>query len=197
MRLRQDAGLIYDFDEAAAAALAAARDELARLGWSIAQDPRLSRAEVYLLEYPDPTHVAGGETGEAIFDDMVPGLRINRRELDLARERLMQPLNQSAGRGRAGWAGPTSAGSSPRFKTTGMRHATRGSSARRSPSRFRGRAVRLSATSARISPGMLHPTHRGHQVIADLVYTSYVSQKRGKGSQTVSDAMRELKGSGS
>jgi hypothetical protein len=198
MRLRQDAGLIYDFDEAAAAALAAARDELARLGWSIAQDPRLSRAEVYLLEYPDPTHVAGGETGEAIFDDMVPGLRINRRELDLARERLMQPLNQSRREGacRLGWT--YVGGIFAAFQDHG--YAARDTWFVRAKESEQIQGPRCSLVGylrGAFSPGMLHPNHRGHQVIADLVYTSYVSQKRGKGSQTVSDAMRELKGSGS
>jgi hypothetical protein len=52
------------------------------------------RAEVYLLEYLDPTRDTSGATGRAILDDLVPGLRINCRELDLTRERLLQPLNQ-------------------------------------------------------------------------------------------------------
>ena len=37
---------------------------------------------------PDPTRVAGGATAEAILDDLVPGMRLNRRELDLIRERI-------------------------------------------------------------------------------------------------------------
>jgi hypothetical protein len=175
----QDAGLIYDFDEAAAAALAAARDELAGLGRSIAQDPRLSRAEVYLLEYPDVTRVASGETAEAIFDDMVPGLRINRRELDLVRERLLRPLNQSRweAAGRVGWT--YVGGIFDAFRDHGYAACDTWIVRAKEAEQIQGPRCGLAGYAlGAFSSGMLHPNPRGHQVIAEMVYANYVAQRR-------------------
>jgi hypothetical protein len=185
--LGRDADRIYDFDEAAAAALAAARDELVRLGQSIAQDSRLSRAEVYLLEYPDTTRVAGGETAEAIFDDMVPGLRINRRELDLVRERLMQPLNQSRweAAGRLGWT--YVGGISAAFRDHGYAARDTWIVRAKEAEQIQGPRCRLAGyLRGAFSSGMLHPNHRGHQVIAELVYASYIAQRRCHGASNLS-----------
>jgi hypothetical protein len=178
-RLALDADRIYDFDEAAAAALTAARAELDRLGRAIAQDPCLSRAEVYLLEYPDVSHVESGETGEAIFDDMVPGVRINRRELDLARERFIQPLNQSRreGAGRLGWT--YVGGIFSAFRDHGYAASDTWFVRAKESEQIQGpRCSPAGYLLGAFSPGMLHPNHRGHQVIADLVYASYVAHRR-------------------
>jgi hypothetical protein len=177
--LRRDAGRIYDFDEMAAAELAAARDELGRLGRSIAQDPRLSRAEVYLLEYPDATRGASGETAEAIFDEFVPGLRINRRELDMVRERFLRPLNQSRweAAGRLGWT--YVGGIFAAFRGHGYAARDTWFVRAKESEQIQGPRCWLAGyLRGAFSPGMLHPNHRGHQVIADLVYASYVAQRR-------------------
>jgi hypothetical protein len=89
----QNAGLIYDLSDIADDGLAGARDQLERLTSAVTRDPILAGATVCVLEYPDPTGHDDGATAAAILDDLVPGLRVNRRELDLVRERLLQPLN--------------------------------------------------------------------------------------------------------
>ena len=58
----------------------------------------MAEAEVYVLEYPDPTGDATGALRRAILNDLVPGLQINRRELKLARERSLRPAERNAPR---------------------------------------------------------------------------------------------------
>jgi hypothetical protein len=167
----QDAGLIYDFDELAAAGLAAARDEIGRLGRSIAQDPRLSGAEVYLLEYPDPTRVESGATGVAILDDLVPGLRINRRELDLFRERLLRPLNRMHREAaeRQGWH--YVGGIFDAFRSHGYPARETWFFRTKESEQLQGPRLWLAGyLRGELSSGMLHPNHRGHQLIADRLY---------------------------
>ena len=125
--LAREISLIYDVAESADLGLAAARTQLERLGTAIVQDPLLARAEVYLLEYPDPTGDATGATAKAVLNELVPGVQVNRRELDLVRERLLRPLNESLHHlaDREGWS--LSAGSLSRSVPTAMRHRRPGS----------------------------------------------------------------------
>jgi hypothetical protein len=90
--LVKDAALIFDLAEMAEAGVARAREQLERLTTAIARDQLLAQAEIYLLEYPDPTGDANGTAGAAMLADLVPGFQVNRRELDLAHERLLHPL---------------------------------------------------------------------------------------------------------
>ena len=86
----EDASLIYDFAEEVDVGLALTREQLVRVGKAIADDPILARAEISLIEYPDPTRDGNDAASSVILDDLVPSLRINRRELDFAREYLLR-----------------------------------------------------------------------------------------------------------
>jgi hypothetical protein len=131
----------------------------------------LTSARVGLLEYPDPTRDSSGATGHAILDDLVPGLRANRRELDLARERLLSPLNRTRREAaeRQGW-----------HYVGGIFDASRchGYPARdtwfvRAKESEQSQGPRLGVAGylrGAFSPGMLHPNQRGHQVVADCLY---------------------------
>jgi lysophospholipase L1-like esterase len=176
--LAQDVRLIYDFAEAAEAGLAAARERLEQLTKAIAKDPLLARAEVCVLEYPDPTHVASGATAEAILDDLVPGLRINRRELDLAREYLLRPLNRTLSEvaDRQGWTHLD--GIFESFRNHG--YAAQDTWFVRAKESEQLQGPRLSAVGylrGEIAPGVLHPNRRGHEVIADRLYQSVSAGK--------------------
>ena len=174
----RDVGLIYDFAEAAEAGLAAAREQLER--W----DERSPRTR----SWPGPTSTCWSTPTrpatrpapprEAILDDLVPGLRVNRRELDLARERLLRPLNQSLQRG----------GRSPGLdlcrrdlcvfrqpRVCGDGYLVRegqGVGAAPGPA-----LVARRIPPRRIAPGTLHPNRRGHQVIADRLFQSLAARR--------------------
>jgi hypothetical protein len=175
--LSQDAERIYDVDAIAQNGLAATRDQLMQLGEAIAQDPLLARADVYLLEYPDPTRDGSGATGKAILDELVPGFRINRRELDLGRERLLQPLNQAlreAAR-RRGWS--YVGGIFASFGSHGYAASDTWFIRAKESEQLQGPRLGLvSYLRGVFSPGMLHPNRCGHQVIADRLYQSVVSR---------------------
>jgi hypothetical protein len=176
--LAQDVRLIYDVAEATKAGLAAAREQLERLRIPIARDPLLARAEVYLLEYPDPTRDANGTTARAILDDLVPGLRVNRRELDLARELLLRPLNRMLREvaDRQGWT--FVGGIFADFRNHGYTAADTWFVRAKESEDVQG--PRLSAVGylrGEIAPGMLHPNHRGHQAVADRLFRSFEAKK--------------------
>jgi hypothetical protein len=173
----KDARLVYDVDEAAAAGLAAARDQLARLSRSIAQEPLLNRAEVFLLEYPDPTRDSNGATGNAILDDLVPGLRINRRELDLVRERLLRPLNQTCREVADGQGWTYVGGIFSSFQRHGYTASDTWFIRAKESEQLQGpRLWLVGYLRGEFSPGMLHPNRRGHRVIADHLYRSLVAK---------------------
>jgi hypothetical protein len=91
-KLDQDSRLIFDIAEKAAGGLAKAREQLELLGGVIATDSLVARSEIYLMEYPDPTGAAAGETVSPVLNNLVPGFQVNCAELALARERLLRPL---------------------------------------------------------------------------------------------------------
>jgi hypothetical protein len=176
--LDQDIGLIYDLAEAAEAGLAAAREQLERVTTAISQDPLLARAEVYLLEYPDPTGSVDGATARAILDDLVPGLRVNRRELGLVREHLLRPLNRTlrAAADRQGWTHV--GGIFASFRDHG--YAAQETWFVRAKESEQCQGPRLSPVGylrGEIAPGMLHPNQRGHQVIADRLSRCHAARR--------------------
>jgi hypothetical protein len=176
--LAQDVDLIYALDAMVQSGLAAARSQLESLSRAIAQDPRLARAEVYLFEYPDPTRDASGATGRAILDDLVPGLRINRRELDLTRERLLQPLNQMRRETavREGWT--YVGGIFSAFRSHGYTASDTWFVRAKESEQLQGpRLWPVGYLRGEFAPGMLHPNPRGHQVIADHLHRCVVARK--------------------
>jgi hypothetical protein len=175
--ITKDVELIYALDAMARSGLAAARSRLESLSRAIAEDPRLVRAQVFLLEYPDPTRDATGATGRAILDDLVPGLQINRHELDLTRERLLQPLNQMRREiaVREGWTyvGEIFAA----FRSHGYTADDPWFIRARESEQLQGpRLWLVGYLRGDFAPGMLHPNLRGHQVIADQLYRCVVAR---------------------
>jgi hypothetical protein len=176
--LAQDVSLIYDLVELAETGLAAGREQLERLSRTIARDPLLARAEVYLLEYPDPTGDARGATAAAILNDLVPGLQVNRRELDLARECLLRPLNRMLREAadRQGWT--YVGGIFASFRDHGYAAADTWFVGAKVAEEVQGpRLSPLGYLRGEITPGMLHPNRRGHQVIADRLFQSREAKK--------------------
>ena len=97
--MAQETSLIFDLAEMAAAGLAKAREQFERVTRAIAMDQVLSKADTFVLDYPDPTRADGGGTADVILNDLVPALQVNSRELELARERLLRPLTMMLARG--------------------------------------------------------------------------------------------------
>jgi hypothetical protein len=50
------------------------------------------KGQVYLAEYPDPTHDATGGTAQKILDDISGGLEVDQNELNLVRANVLAPL---------------------------------------------------------------------------------------------------------
>jgi hypothetical protein len=176
--LAMDVKLIYDLDEKARAGLEVVRAQLERVREAFVAEPRLAWAHVYLLDYPDPTRVAGGATGEAILDDLVPGLRLNRRELDLIRERILGPLNR-ARQGAACRSGCTDVDEIfESFHCHG--YATPDpwfERAKESEERQGPRLGPVGYICGDFPPGMLHPNQRRHEVIAECLYRSHSARR--------------------
>jgi hypothetical protein len=175
--IANDVSLIYDLDAKARVGLDVVRTQLERLREEFARDPRLARADIYLLEYPDPTRVASGETAKAILDDLVPGLRLNRRELDFTRERILRPLNQSRCEAirRFGWNHVDGV-----FEAFGC-HGYAASDgwfvrAKESEERQGPRLGLVGYLRGEFSPGMLHPNERGQEALAGCLYRSHLSK---------------------
>lgn len=168
-RLRdQDAALIYDLAELTDQGLAEARGQLEPLACAIALDPNLAGASVCVLEYPDPTGNDDGSTAEAILDDLMPGLAVNRRELDLVRERLLRRLNGilHAMADRHGWI--FADGIFASFRDHGYSAKDKWFVTAKESEELQGpRLAVLGRLRGEISPGVLHPNTRGHKVIAD------------------------------
>jgi lysophospholipase L1-like esterase len=167
----KDAGLIYDLAESATLGLVAPREQFDRLAKAIAKDSILAGAEVLLLEYPDPTGDATGATGTAMLDDLVPGMQVNRRELDLVRESLLRPVNSAIREAadRQGWSHV--AGIFEAFRNHG--YAAKETWFRRAKESEQLQGPRLSIMGyirGELAPGTLHPNHLGHQVIADRLF---------------------------
>ena len=188
--LVKDARLIYDVAESAKLGLAAPREQLDRLAGEIAKDSLLARAEVYLLEYPDPT---GDATGAAMLDDLVPGFRVNRRELDLVRESLVRPLNTTLREvaDRRGWNYVDGIFAS--FQNHG--YAAGESWFRRAKESEQIQGPRISPAGhlrGEFAPGTLHPNQCGHQVIADRLFLAVAAastrhcRRRQEGSRNAS-----------
>ena len=174
----QDVDLIYDVAESAKLGLVAPREQLDRLAGVIAKDPLLAGAEVYLLEYPDPTRDANGATGVAMLDDLVPSLRVNRRELDMVRENLVRPVNRTLREAadRQGWSYVGGIFSSFRnhgytAKDTWFRRA------KESEQHQGPRLWLLGYIRGELAPGALHPNHCGHQSIAERLYRSLAARR--------------------
>jgi hypothetical protein len=164
----QDVSVIYKVAEAAEAGLASARGEIERVGQAVAKDPILARADVFLLEYPDLTRDANGATAPAILDDLVPMLRVNRRELDLAREQLVRPLNDAL-RQAADHRGWTYAdGIFDSFGSHGYAAEDTWFVRAKESEQVQGPILSpMGYLRGEIAPGMLHPNKRGHQAIAE------------------------------
>jgi lysophospholipase L1-like esterase len=176
--IAQDVGLIYNLAEAAEAGLAAAREQLERLSRAIDGDPVLARSEVFLLEYPDLTRDASGATAAAILNDLIPGLQVNRRELDLARERLLRPLNRTLHRAadRQGWT--LVGGIFASFRNHGYAAPDTWFVRAKESEEIQGpRLSPVGYLRGEIAPGMLHPNHLGHQAIADRLFQCIEARK--------------------
>jgi lysophospholipase L1-like esterase len=164
----EDVKLVYDVAEAIESGLESAREQLDRVGRAVASDAVLAGAQVHLLGYPDLTRESSGATATAILDDLVPAFRLNRRELDLARERLLRPLHKtlSDAARRHGWAFTDGL-----FESFGAHgYAAEDTWFVRAKESERVQGPRLTAVGylrGEIAPGMLHPNERGHRAIAD------------------------------
>ncbi len=168
--ITRDAELIFDVAARAQLGLAGPRNQLDRVAATITADPILARAAVYLLEYPDPT---GGavSTGRAMLDDLIPGLRVNRRELDVVRECLLRPLNRTLREAadRHHWRYVDEIfiafqGHGYLAEDTWFRRA-------KESEQIQGR--RLSPVGylrGELAPGTLHPNHAGHLHIGNCLY---------------------------
>jgi lysophospholipase L1-like esterase len=167
----KDADLIYEVAESAKLGLAAPRQQLDRVASVLAKDPILAGAAVYLLEYPDPTGDETGTTAATILDDLIPGLRVNRRELDLVREHLVRPVNTTLREAadRHGWS--YVGGIFASFQNHG--YAAKDTWFRQAKESELLEGPRLSPVGylrGELAPGMLHPNHAGHQFIADRLF---------------------------
>jgi hypothetical protein len=176
----QSVDLIYDFCEAADASLASARAQIVRLAKAIGNDPTLARAEVLLLEYPDLTRRADGATAGAILDDLVPLFRVNRRELDLARELLLRPLNTMLRDAADRWGWTFVGGIFDAFESHGYAAADTWFVRAKESERIQGPIVTpVGYLRGEIPSGMLHPNERGHQAIADQLLRSRARRTTG------------------
>jgi hypothetical protein len=187
----QDVRLIYDLAEAAESGLASAREQLMRVGHALANVPILARAKVHLLEYPDLTRDTSGATAAVILEDLVPTLRVNRRELDLADERLVRPLNRALSdvAARQGWT--YVGGFVESFATHG--YAAKDTWFVRAKESEQIQGPRLTVVGylrGEIAPGMLHPNLRGHQAIADRLLQSRAKKKTVRESPTAAVSRR-------
>jgi hypothetical protein len=174
--LAQETALIFDLAEMAASGLTRAREQLERVTRAIAMDQVLSRAEIFVLEYPDPTGVDSGATAEVILNDLVPAFQVNRRELDLARERLLRPLTLMLREiaGSQGWSCVD--GIFEAFRSHGCAAKDTWFIRAKESEELQGpRLTPVGYLRGEISPGMLHPNRRGHQVIGDRLYRRYAA----------------------
>ena len=155
----------------AAAGLATARDQLERLARAFANDKLLAQAEIYLMEYPDPTGAASVATAPAILNDLLPGVQVNGRELVLARERLLCPLMMMLREAadRQGWSYVDGIFSS--FRSHGYAATESWFVKAKESEELQGpRVTRIGYLCGEISTGMLHPNRRGNRVIADRLH---------------------------
>jgi hypothetical protein len=169
--LLKETGVIFDLAEMAAAGLATARDQLERLARAIAKDKLLAQAEIYLMEYPDPTGAASGATAPTILNELVPGLQVNGRELALARERLLCPLMMMLHdvADSQGWTCVDGIFAS--FESHGYEATDTWFVKAKESEQLQGpRLTPVGYLCGGFAPGMLHPNRRGHQVIADRLY---------------------------
>ena len=170
--------MIYDIAEAAANGLGTAREQLERLRKAIASDAVLAPAEVYLIEYPDPTRIATGAAAPAILNEIVPGFQVNRRELELLRERLLRPLNAALRRAADQLNWTFVEGISESFRTHGYAATDTWFVRAKESEELQGpRLSPVGYVRGEIAPGMLHPNRQGHQVIADRLFRSIRAKK--------------------
>jgi hypothetical protein len=113
-----------------------------------------------------------------MLDDLVPGLRVNRHELDLVRESLLRPVNATLrdASDRHGWS--YVAGIFAPFRTHG--YPAQDTWFRRAKESEHHQGPRLWLVGyirGELAPGALHPNHRGHQVIADRLYRSQAARR--------------------
>jgi lysophospholipase L1-like esterase len=188
-----DVKLIYDVSEAIESGIESAREQLDRVGRAVANDPVLAGASVHLLGYPDLTRESSGATAAAILDDLVPGLRLNRRELDLARERLLRPLHKtlSDAASRHGWTFTDGL-----FESFGAHgYAAEDTWFVRAKESEQIQGPRLTAVGylrGEIAPGMLHPNERGHRAIADHLLRNHTRATAANASRTREMSLRFL-----
>jgi lysophospholipase L1-like esterase len=169
--LDQDASLIFDLAEMAAGGLKKAREQLERLTTAIAKDPLLARAEIYLMEYPDPTGYVGGATDQTVLNDLVPGKQVNGRELALVRERLLRPLMTMLRGVAASQSWIYVDGIFASFHSHGYAATDSWFVKAKESELLQGPIVTVMGyLCGEISPGTLHPNRRGQQVIADQLY---------------------------
>jgi hypothetical protein len=177
--LAGDIDLIYDVAELAAAGLTAARDQLDRLGTAITQDPLLGECEVYLLEYPDPTGDAEGTIAQAILNEVVPGVQVNRRELVLAQEWLLRPLNRALHQAAAHQNWTFVGGIAESFRSHGYAAPDPWFVRAKESEQLQGPRLTLAGyLRGKTSPGTLHPNRCGHQVIADRLFQNLAAPSR-------------------
>ena len=177
--IRQDVKLVYSLSEAIESGLASAQAQLERVASALADDPILASAQAQLLGLPDLTRESSGASAAAILDDLVPALRVNRRELDLVRERLLRPLRQiqcDAAR-RHGWSFTDEV-----FEAFGPHgYAAEDTWFVRAKESEQIQGPILTAVGylrGEIAPGMLHPNERGHHAIADHLWRNHAKPAR-------------------
>ncbi len=186
-----DVKLIYDVSEAIESGLESAREQLDRVGRAVSNDPVLAGALVHLLGYPDLTRESSGATAAAILNDLVPALRLNRRELDLARERLLRPLHKtlSDAARRHGWTFTDGL-----FESFGAHgYAAEDTWFVRAKESEDIQGPRLTAVGylrGEIAPGMLHPNERGHRAIADHLVRNHARATATNASRTRETSLR-------
>ena len=176
--MAQETSLIFDLAEMAAAGLANAREQFERVTRAIAVDQVLSKADTFVLEYPDPTCADGGGTAEVLLNDLVPALQVNSRELELARERLLRPLTMML-RDVAGSQGWTCVdGIFDAFRSHGYSATDCWFVKAKESEEIQGpRLTPVGYLRGEIAPGMLHPNRRGHEVIADRLYRRHAAKR--------------------
>ena len=175
--MAQETSLIFDLAETAAAGLASPVSNSNGSPEQSRMDQVLSKADVFVLDYPDPTRADGGGTADVILNDLVPAFQVNSRELELARERLLRPLTMMLREvaGRQGWTCVD--GIFEAFRSHGYAATDTWFIRAKESEQLQGpRLTPVGYLRGEIAPGMLHPNRRGHEVISDRLYRRHAAK---------------------
>jgi hypothetical protein len=108
----------------------------------------------------------------AILNDLVPGLRVNRRELDLAREHLLRPLNEMlhAIADQQGWT--FAGGIFDSFRNHGYSAKEPWFIREKESEQLQGPILTpVGILRGETATGTLHPNHQGRRFIADRLHS--------------------------